>query len=744
MHRCHLPVLAIALMVVPFLEACGSSAGATTPTDLAVDAVGDAPDATSPDVAEGDTRVDVTTDVTPTDVTPTDATTNDAPDASVDVVPTDAVEVAPDAACQVPEPYVDLAAPGDCNDVGWCRLAPQTAFVAAQGFASNDVWAVRDNAILHWDGAAWHEVFGGLGSYVAQDGSTVQGPPAFRALWGSSSSNLWFAGTDPSGRLTHFDGHAWTTVATPDPGLESGIRDIDALWGSGSDDIWAGGQGFLLHYDGCAWSLVPFDHAVSAIWGSGPADVWAVGGASLMRFDGTQWTGGDYAGTLPSPTASAGGVDLRSAWGTGPSDVWSAGTWLDGSIPYALVLHFDGLQWSPAWSSSNSFSEAWGVWGSQPDDVWAFGAMPALAHDVGGTWTPVTAPVVSSQYQKKFLAAWGAAGDDLWAFGDGGTIDHYDGGAWTTRNVANAVLDFTGIWGLASDDVLVGGTDSTGAHSVILRWNGNSLAPVTQMDKVGFGAMSGTGPNDVWLAASGGPVHFDGSAWTHAFLPADPVTGISSPLMYGVHADSDHNVWMVGQHGVIWRGQGSPVAWSYVANPLAAGFTKYQNLNAVWGNPGGLVWAVGDSHEKGGKNYFTILVGNMDNGNFQDVSVLDTANAKGALRAVFGVTPTNLWAGGDDVLLHLPALEWEAVPFPAGVHGTVNAIWGAAADDVWFSGATSDGHVLLMHWDGVSVKAVATPDAAATGTGAAMIGFGANDVFFAGHGGSLFHYQGVP
>jgi hypothetical protein len=66
------------------------------------------------------------------------------------------------------------------------------------------------------------------------------------------------------------------------------------MWGSARDDVWAVGlEGSLVHFDGKAWTRVASNvkDNLWSVWGSGRNDVWAVGAnATLLRFDGKAWT----------------------------------------------------------------------------------------------------------------------------------------------------------------------------------------------------------------------------------------------------------------------------------------------------------------------------------------------------------------------------------------------------------------------------------------------------------------------
>src|SRR5512139_48203 len=92
------------------------------------------------------------------------------------------------------------------------------------------------------------------------------------AVWGSANDDVWAVGD--RGAITHFDGKAWTAVAS---GTEV---NLSAVAGTGAKDVWATGEeGVTLHYDGKAWKEVSREPGASllGVWASGPSDVWVAG-----------------------------------------------------------------------------------------------------------------------------------------------------------------------------------------------------------------------------------------------------------------------------------------------------------------------------------------------------------------------------------------------------------------------------------------------------------------------------------
>ena len=94
-------------------------------------------------------------------------------------------------------------------------------------------------------------------------------------LWAISDSDLWLAERD-SGQLHHFDGKAWRAEASPVPGPR-------ALWATSSSNVWLAADGGIARYDGKSWrrvdgaaqaALVVTGRSAQEIWFAGDSGVW--------------------------------------------------------------------------------------------------------------------------------------------------------------------------------------------------------------------------------------------------------------------------------------------------------------------------------------------------------------------------------------------------------------------------------------------------------------------------------------
>jgi hypothetical protein len=229
------------------------------------------------------------------------------------------------------------------------------------GFAPNDLYAVTDFELLHWDGAAW----------TLLDFAGAIDPTGLTALWGTSGADLWL-GDDLNGRVFHWDGTAWSTGITETvqvrdlwgvaggPVFAGGVssiaqwtgtewidihdpdsaNDAAGVWGFGAGDVWATSDlGTLARWDGAAWTdMIPadnvdFNDSHTALWGAAPDDIWAVGDlGAISHWNGASWTQGTYG---PFPYLPF----LSKVHGSSATDIWVAGRGSDISNKGVIMHH---------------------------------------------------------------------------------------------------------------------------------------------------------------------------------------------------------------------------------------------------------------------------------------------------------------------------------------------------------------------------------------------------------------------
>lgn len=180
---------------------------------------------------------------------------------------------------------------------------------------------------------------------------------------------MWVVGGgSASARLWHWNGQAWSTVASPVQ------KEVQAITGRASDDVYATMQlSSVVHYDGNAWTQLPAPPGpvTTALWQRGVNDLWVGGsGGTLHHFDGSTWT----TVTL-GPWGELASGYFTGIWGSGPDNAWAVGT-------YGKLAHFDGTTWSFVASPTSEFLFA--VHGTAADDIWAVGSNDTILHFAQG------------------------------------------------------------------------------------------------------------------------------------------------------------------------------------------------------------------------------------------------------------------------------------------------------------------------------------------------------------------------
>src|SRR5437867_3739751 len=150
-------------------------------------------------------------------------------------------------------------------------------------------------------------------------------------------------------------GPQWSAVKTPAP-VGDELTDVVAI---SATDAWAVGasgrvtsQGLTEHWNGLAWSAVPFQHvgkdtAFYGVSATSSTDVWAVGyfivraksKPLVEHWDGSTWSA-LMTPELPDPGWFYGVVAISS------NDVWGVGLQTVGSEVQPLIEHWDGASWS--------------------------------------------------------------------------------------------------------------------------------------------------------------------------------------------------------------------------------------------------------------------------------------------------------------------------------------------------------------------------------------------------------------
>lgn len=329
----------------------------------------------------------------------------------------------------------------------------------------------------------------------------------------------------------HWDGSAWTQVATPIPSPGPGIVNcgLDAVEMIAPNDVWAGGWQykqdaagyvgphlFVIHWDGAHWTEIPtpmpatlgtqggsgeFIHGIDA---AGPNDIWFVGEwvealqgirpALAMHWDGSGFT------MHPMPLMHTKGDSLEAVTVIAPNDVWVVGgPKLAASGPNAYIVHWDGSSWTlQNTNTPGLFSRLKDVKALSSTDVWACGETFVnnayrswFLHWNGATWTEVSCPGGGA-------GLYALASNDVYSVG--GNVAHWDGTQWSSLvstfgdALGVSLADVAGDGGCAmiavGREIVAGDVVSYAAHVVPNLWadQGGGVGGVT-----GVPVLSGQG-----------------------------------------------------------------------------------------------------------------------------------------------------------------------------------------------------------------------------------------------------------
>jgi hypothetical protein len=474
---------------------------------------------------------------------------------------------------------------------------------------------------------------------------------------------------------------AWNVV-TPGPSPSP----IFGSWACSASDIWAiADPSTVMHFDGEIWSRVdaPTDEIFHSISGSGGDDVWIASQEAVYHFDGKSLT------KVDKPHKGL----LSSIWSVGPDDVWIGG--------YSLA-HYDGSTWK---ASAPKFEgveglEAEGMWldvkwSAGPNDVWALGSANHLLHFDGQTWTSklkfdVTAYQPDDDSDSDGFSMWGSSSNDIWAGGSFGGQTIYQAG-----------------------------------HAKLWHWDGldwTEQNPPGGDDEASIAALSGSGPNDVWLSELRGLGksrahlrHYDGTSWN------DVLEAEEGPI-YSVVSVAPNEAWAFNETQIF---HGKNGRWNAI-NP--SDIPTEASLAVVVANAADDIWTFGADVDGGA------LAIHFD-GKIWKRAALPLSKPEDVVTGAWSFAPDDVWAATPEGPLHFDGTSWSK----SSSHLPIAAVWGSAAEDLWAVGGTRADQAVISHWDGHTWTSY--PNDFPTSF-EAIAGTRANDIW-AASGTVMVHYDGT-
>jgi hypothetical protein len=168
--------------------------------------------------------------------------------------------------------------------------------------AADDVWAVGDDLIVHWDGAAW-----------SVTGPSIMRAHTYAAVAARNAADVWVVGWVVSQDqnvplLLHYDGATWTRFHVARPPGEAMLNDVVVMpggvaWAVGAFDLYtpngSRNGGLAYRFDGQDWVRVGLPTRVATLTAatpSGRTGLWAVGMVetplwhpAALRWNGRGW-----------------------------------------------------------------------------------------------------------------------------------------------------------------------------------------------------------------------------------------------------------------------------------------------------------------------------------------------------------------------------------------------------------------------------------------------------------------------
>ena len=213
------------------------------------------------------------------------------------------------------------------------------------------------------------------------------------------------------------------------------------------------------------------------------------------------------------------GSELDCIFGFAPDDIWAGG-------PDGQIYHFDGSQWSLAYSTSikgvsKGYLIIMGIWGTSPSDVYAVGigsGKSFLLHYDGRRWHLLLVTPLGVQLQRIR-----GEGRDIYI---GGTSNYRAGEPYTNYIYRYADGRLQLIDSRISDDKGTLWLNNVGNHTYFVNWNrletyqtntfirgapGRLIPFMSFPDSKPIWGVSGRSKNDLFLYTSHGIMQYNGT-----------------------------------------------------------------------------------------------------------------------------------------------------------------------------------------------------------------------------------------
>jgi hypothetical protein len=228
--------------------------------------------------------------------------------------------------------------------------------------SSVDVWAVGNydtgtgiaTLALRWNGLLWS---------VVPTPNTASRDNILHSVAATAADDAWAVGETTDGMLPvgmlllRWNGTQWSIV--PGPNLGRLRNPLYGVTARAADDAWAVGyavitsssplESLVLHWDGTAWTRVAspspgtFGNTLVAVDALAAGDAWAVGytydvghpgGPLMLHWNGTAWT------QAPAPSVGTTGTYPLAVDARATNDVWATGYYDQSSVSQTLIERY--------------------------------------------------------------------------------------------------------------------------------------------------------------------------------------------------------------------------------------------------------------------------------------------------------------------------------------------------------------------------------------------------------------------
>lgn len=544
----------------------------------------------------------------------------------------------------------------------------ENALYDIHGTGPNDIWAVGDHIVLHWDGVEWKRRWSPSNK--------------INAVWAIDATTVYVGGEKT---LLRYDGSTWNEERD-----EEIINDIFAVT---PGDIWAVGKssdlsnGIIMHYAGGVWKKEPArDSSVTAVGGLGSGQI-VIGDEAGRLIRKWPTEGMELAGhetLLPLNNENHRIAAVSSAAGV----LWFvARSGLIGS-------------WDTKFLTTNRPrlpSAAQALFANSPFDVWTAGNM-FFGHYNGTTWQFMAT-------EESITDLYGSAYNDIYAETTDGYL-HYDGARWSDASPDEATVMALKA---ARDEFFSRPDEETVRwcfvekdcweifYTYLLRETNNELTGTHEWP---FGGLPSSKPvptapvfacattaGHYWVDDGFHLIHFNGDQWrtfNHGAM-------FDSPEATAVTCDGD-TVWAADYYGWIWFVSGNTA--------LSVAQIEEGDIEILDRSVEGTLYAMTDI-EMGNGVLYRIL-------NHSAEKVMIPGDPP--LLSLAAIADDDIWVGGANALYHWDGTEWTTTlpadltdrGLPTGeTEVNLTRIFALDAENIWMLGASPDGATAyIFSYDG--------------------------------------------